>query len=68
MTERIAWALFGVVAVVVIGVFALGLDGGLAPAGWVTLTALVLFASFAVFRRLVDRRAEHGGAAWRDAP
>lgn len=60
MTKRIAWALFAVVAVVVIGVFALGLDRGLDPAGWATLTALVVFTAFAVFRRLVRRR--EGGA------
>ena len=61
MTKPIAWALFGFVAVVVIGVFALGLSGGLNPAGWTTLTALVVFSAFAVFRRLVSGRAESGG-------
>jgi hypothetical protein len=63
MMKPIAWALFGFVAVVVVGVFALGLDGGHDPAGWTTLTALVAFAAFAVFRRLVRGRDELGGDA-----
>lgn len=67
MTKPIAWALFGLVAVVVIGVFSLGLDGGVSAAGWATITALVVFSSFAVLRRLVGG-SESEGAAWRDAP
>lgn len=63
MTKPVAWALFGLVAVVVTGVFALGLSGGLNPAGWTTLTALVVFSAFAVFRRLVSGRTEPGGQA-----
>lgn len=63
MTKPIAWALFGLVAVVVTAVFALGLNGDLNPAGWTTLTALVVFSAFAVYRRLVRGRAQPGDVA-----